>query len=173
MMYDFSILRSLRKKSSLTIAEVSEQSGVSQAVISKLERNQTVAELETLFRIARVFDMSAADLVALAESRTAHRKQAGHRTQSGFSFDEVLYDNVKCLYGEGKSGDLLSRPEVHGDDFEICWVLQGTVEISLPGETHRLTSGESLQFDAILEHAYHIIEDCRLIILHIKKTRRF
>ena len=52
MLYDFSILRSLRKRSNLTIADVSDKSGVSPAVISKLERNQTSAELETLFRIA-------------------------------------------------------------------------------------------------------------------------
>ncbi|RKX92599.1 MAG: hypothetical protein DRZ90_13690, partial [Spirochaetes bacterium] len=37
--YDFSILRNLRKRSGFTIADVSEKSGVSQAVISKLERN--------------------------------------------------------------------------------------------------------------------------------------
>jgi len=38
-MYDFSILRDLRKRSGLNIADVSARSGVSAAVISKLERN--------------------------------------------------------------------------------------------------------------------------------------
>ena len=173
MLYDFSILRTLRKRSELTIAEVSEKSGVSPAVISKLERNQTSAELETLFRIARIFDMSAADLIALAEARTGHRKDAGHREIHGFSFEQVKYSNILCLFGTAQKGEELSRPEIHEDDYEVCWVLEGEVEITLPGETHMLKAGQSLQFDAILEHAYRVVEDCRLLILHITKSRRF
>jgi transcriptional regulator with XRE-family HTH domain len=173
MLYDFSILRSLRKRSDLTIADVSDKSGVSPAVISKLERNQTSAELETLFRIARVFEMSAADLIALAEARTGHRKEASHREIHGFSFEQVKYANVLCLYGTANTGEELSRPEIHEDDYEVCWVLDGEVEIKLPGETHNLKAGQSLQFDAILEHAYRVVTDCRLMILHITKSRRF
>ncbi len=70
--YDFSILRELRKREGLSIAEFSENSGVSASVISKLERNQSVAELETIFRLARVLGLTASDLIALAEKRTAH-----------------------------------------------------------------------------------------------------
>ena len=70
--YDFSILRELRKRENLNIAEFSEKSGVSASVISKLERNQSVAELETIFRLARVLGLTASDLIALAEDRTAH-----------------------------------------------------------------------------------------------------
>ena len=44
-MYDFSFLRQLRKRDDLTIGAVSARSGISAAVISKLERNQTRAEL--------------------------------------------------------------------------------------------------------------------------------
>ncbi len=173
MLYDFSVLRSLRKHSGLTIAEVSGKSGVSPAVISKLERNQSSAELETIFRIARVFDMSAADLIALAEARTGHREKAGHRESHGFSFEQIKYSNILCLYGTAGKGVELSRPEIHKDDYELCWVLAGEVEITLPGELHKLKTGESLQFDAVLEHSYQVIEDCRLMILHITKSRRF
>jgi len=173
MMYDFSILRQLRKSNGFTIADVSDRSGVSPAVISKLERNQSSAELDTLFRISRVFDMSAADLIALAESRTGHRKKATHREVHGFSFEQVKYSNLLCLYGGARAGNELSRPEIHKDDYELCWVLEGEVNITLPGEIHNLKTGDSLQFDAILEHSYHVVRDCRLMILHITKARRF
>ena len=49
---DFGILRELRKRENMSIAELSEQSGVSASVISKLERNQNTAEMDTLYRIA-------------------------------------------------------------------------------------------------------------------------
>jgi Helix-turn-helix. len=44
---DFAILRELRKSAEMSIAELSERSGVSASVISKLERNQNTAEMDT------------------------------------------------------------------------------------------------------------------------------
>ncbi|MCG8454547.1 MAG: XRE family transcriptional regulator [Spirochaetales bacterium] len=171
--YDFSILRSLRKRAGLTITKLSEASGVSPSVISKLERNQNTAEVETLFRIARCFGMSAADLLSLAEPRTAHRKKTNKRQSHGFAFEEVAYSNIRCMEATAMSGEHLSRPEVHEDDYELCWVKSGTVTISLPGEHHTLHEGESLQFDAMLEHAYTVVENCQILILHIPKPKRF
>ena len=66
--FDFGILRLLRKRAGLSIGEASERSGVSPAVISRLERNQTTAELETVWKLARLFDLTAAELLDLAEA---------------------------------------------------------------------------------------------------------
>src|SRR5882672_8779493 len=91
--YDFSVLRSLRKQHDLTIEQVAGRSGISSAVISKLERNQSVAELETLFRLAHVFDMTATDLLALTEKRTSQRAAAVSHVGGDFIFKEVMYGN--------------------------------------------------------------------------------
>lgn len=72
MICDFRTLHELRKSHALSIVELSEQSGVSASVISKLERNQTKAELDTLYRLARVFRLSLADLISLAENQAPH-----------------------------------------------------------------------------------------------------
>ena len=73
---DFGILRELRKRENMSIAELSEQSGVSASVISKLERNQNTAEMDTLYRIARVFGLTLSDLISLAENKTSHCVEA-------------------------------------------------------------------------------------------------
>lgn len=171
--YDFAVLRELRKREGLTIQDVSERSGVSPTVISKLERNQTGVELDTLFRISRVFGMNAADLLGLTESRTAQcKKESAHRSGK-FRFSEVAYGNARCLEGEAPKGARLSRPEIHQDDYEICWVRSGALRITLPAETHVLRSGDALQFDAILEHSYEALESSRFFILHLPKAKRF
>lgn len=172
-MYDFTVLRELRKREKLSIATVSSQSGVSPAVISKLERNQTVAELETLFKLSRVFGMSATDLLSLAESRTAHKNTATIHGAGGFEFDTLQYANVRALRGRAKAGAKVSRPEVHRDDYEVCWVLSGKILFRLPSETHQLSAGEAIQFDAILDHTYEAVEDCELVIIHLRKDKRF
>ena len=171
--YDFSILRDLRKREGLNIAEFSEKSGVSASVISKLERNQCVAELETIFRLGRVIGLTASDLLALAENRTAHRAKSEKYVNEGFSFERVNYGNMRCIHGTAPAGAKVSKPRLHRDDYELCWVLKGRLMFYLPNETHELSAGESIQFDAMLEHTYEACEDCEIILVHMRKNKRF
>jgi len=172
-MYDFSILRDLRKRSGLNIADVSSQSGVSASVISKLERNQTSAELETLFRLSRVFGISTAELISLAENRMAHRTTSSSHVSEGFNFRQIDYNNIRCLFATAKAGAKVSQPHRHRDDYELCWVLKGRLAFYLPQEKFELKCGDAVQFDALLEHTYEALEDCEVIILHLHKDKRF
>ncbi len=172
-MFDFSVLREFRKRERWTIAELSKKTGVSPAVISKLERNQTSADLSTLFCISRAFGMNTTDLLLLSESRTAHRAAESSHRSGAFTFREIRYGNVRALLGDAKSGGQVSNPEIHQDDLEVCWVLRGVIRLQLPHEQPLLKAGQCVQFDAIQEHAYQVIEDCQILILHLKKGKRF
>ncbi|WP_372796432.1 helix-turn-helix domain-containing protein [Pontiella sp.] len=172
-MYNFSVIRDLRKRHEMTIADLSERTGISPAVISKLERNQTVAELKTLFRLARAFGVTASELLALVELRTAQVKAESDRIAGDFHFRQIEFANCKCFYADAPKGSQRSNPDAHRDDFEVCWVLEGSVQVNLPHESHILNAGECLQFDAVFEHTYEVLEDCRLIIMHIRKQKRF
>jgi transcriptional regulator with XRE-family HTH domain len=172
-MYDFAVLRELRKRDDLTIGDVSARSGISPAVISKLERNQTSAELETLFRLGRVFGMTATDLLALTEMRTAQRATSTTHAGGEFVFKGIQYANLQLLFGEAPKGAKVSRPEIHQDDYEVCWVLAGKISLILPHERHELKSGQAIQFDAILHHTYEALESSQLIIVHLRKGKRF
>ncbi len=171
--FDFGPLRDLRKELGLTLDEVSFQSGVSTAVISKLERNQTLAELDTLYKLSRVFGMSTTDLLSLAERHFAHKIRENAHTSDTFQFRQVRYGNVVAFLGTGAVGAKTARPEIHSDESEVCWVLEGKLRLRLPHETYELEGGESIQFDAILEHAYEALETVRILILHLRKEKRF
>ena len=172
-MYDFSVLRELRQREDLTINQVSEQAGVSAAVISRLERNLACAELPTLYHLARVFNMTATDLLGLAEQRSAHLQQETKHESAGFSFRQVRYGNLQLLYGQAEAGAHVSRPEIHHDDYELCWVLEGMLRLCLPNERFDLRAGEGVQFDAILGHTYEALCHCEFIITHLRKDKRF
>jgi transcriptional regulator with XRE-family HTH domain len=172
-MYNFSVVRDLRKREGMTIANLSEKTGISPAVISKLERNQAVAGLGTLFRLARAFGITAAELLALIESRTAQCKRESERIAGDFTFRMIEFSNSRCYYAEAPKGARRSNPDAHRDDYETCWVLEGSVKIVLPYETHILNAGDCLQFDALFEHTYEVLEDCRIILQHIHKQKRF
>lgn len=170
---DFTVLRDLRKREGLSIADLAMQSGVSVSVISKLERNRSTAEIDTLFRIARVFGLTLSDLISLAENRTSHMVAAEKYRSGDFHFKRVSYANVRCMYASAKAGSKVSRPGMHRDDYELCWVLKGHLRITLPNESRELKNGMSIQFDALLEHTYEALEDSEIVITHIRKGKRF
>jgi transcriptional regulator with XRE-family HTH domain len=170
---DFRILRELRKSHNLSISELSEKSGVSVSVISKLERNQSKAEIDTLFRLARVFRLSLGDLINLAENKIAHLLDEELYNSGDFQFRRIGYGNFRCMHGSAASGTKLSKPDLHGDDLESCWVLNGKVKLELPNEICILERGTSVQFDALMPHTYEVLEDCEIIIIHLRKGNRF
>ena len=172
-MYQFSVVRDLRKRDGLTIADLSKKTGISPAVISKLERNHVTASLGTLFRLARAFGITSAELLTLIESRTAQCKKETERIVEDFHFRQVEFANSKCFYAEAAKGAKRSNPDAHRDDYEICWVLSGALKVVLPYETHILKAGDCLQFDALFEHTYEALEDSRIIMQHIHKQKRF
>ncbi len=168
-MYDFSILRDIRKNEKLSIAELTERSGVSAAVISKLERNQITAGLETIGKLARAFGISAADLINAAENRHARLSKMTERDTDGFHFQEISYSNMKGLRGTAPAGAVLERPHLHRSGSEVCWVLKGRVIFSLPEGDYKLSAGESIMFDALNRHRYQVLEDCEVFIVHLKE----
>lgn len=170
---DFSVVRDLRKRAGMTLEDVSQKSGVSIAGLSKLERNQNMIELDTLYRLARVFGLSATDLLNLAESCSAHCKDAESYTSGPFDFQKISFKGIDCFQATAKQGGNLTKPEAHGDEFEICWLRSGSIRITLPRETHLLKPGQALKFDAALAHSYEILEDSEVTILHLEKTHRF
>lgn len=170
---DFSVVRELRKRAGLTLADVSERSGISVAVLSKLERNHNLIELETLYRLARTFGLSASDLLGLAENCVAHSKRAERYSSGPFDFERVSFKGSDIFYASARAGERLSKPEAHGDEFEICWVREGLVRIELPREQHQLGPDDALKFDAALHHTYEILQDAELVIVHLTKTHRF
>jgi transcriptional regulator with XRE-family HTH domain len=171
--FDFSVVRSLREQRELTLAQLSAASGVSVAVISKLERNQQSAELDTIYRLARAFGLSATDLLALTESPLAHRTGEKAYRSGDFKFRQIRYANVVGLLGTAPAGAKVSRPEIHHDDTEVCWVTEGKLRLTLPHEEVTLEAGESIQFDAIQQHTYEALADSHFVILHLRKEKRY
>lgn len=171
--WDFGVLRQLRKQFSWSIADLSERSGVSGSVISKLERNWSKAELETLYKLSQAFSMNLSDLLALAEKRTAQQTVEQEYSNNDFAFHRVSYGNLRCMTATAPAGAKLCTPSLHREDSEMCWVQQGMVEITVAGHRYKLEPGMALQFDALLDHEYNVLEDCKLIITHLKKNKRF
>lgn len=172
-LFKFEVLRFLRKERGLTIEDLARKSGVSFALISKLERNKANPSLSIIRQLAASLEISSSELVSMAESRPDEIRKEDERHEDGFHFRRVQFNNVKIICATGKRGSRLSHPEVHEDDTEIVFVKSGRVRIGLPTGDRDLSAGEAVQFDALLPHAYEVLQDCDLVIVHTRKEKRF
>ena len=170
--FDFSIIRDLRKEREMTLAELAEASGITSAGLSKLERNQTTAELETIIRIARVFGLSAAELLSLVESPVAQPKTADSYAKDAFSFHRIRYANHSCQIVEAECGARLNRTAPDCSVWETCWVLEGNLRVTLNRQPVDLTAGQSLHFNTAHDYSYEALEECVFFIVHICHSKQ-
>ena len=161
-------VRSLRKNAGMTLAEISEISGMSVSAISKIERDQISPTFFNLMRLAEGLDIHIADLVKMEEPDTAPSARLAVTRKSEQSFTEADQYSIASLCGnlqEKRMKPLINRvsPENpdhpveniahHGEEF--VYVLEGTVEIRTDYyQTILLEQGDSIYFDSSMPHAY-------------------
>lgn len=158
-------LKAIRSKHNLTIQNVSERANVSANMISRIERGLTTPSVEILLRLGSVFDKSINYFVE--EIETTHEivySKPGERSRTVFDDEQNLLTE-SCTAGlrdpqftgffcvvkpNGTSGD---TDMFHPGD-ELLYVLKGCLEMTVAGETFRVSKGESLSFKSHLPHRW-------------------
>jgi len=159
MTYDFSILRDLRKRRNLTIAELSKKCGVSYVALSKLERNQANPELKTLDRIAQALGMTTHNFLALADrQRPIQATEQSAKILGKATCRFVNLDGTRIFIIRAPKGAVGSEPALHSDDYERCFVIEGRLKVSVRENEYTLGSGDGLVWDSLYDHAYEAIE---------------
>jgi transcriptional regulator with XRE-family HTH domain len=168
---DYSIgakIRTLRLKKKIGLVELGKHTGLSPALLSKIERGRLFPTLPTLLRIALVFGVGlefffagARDKPLVAIVRKDQRVQLPERPGArdvAYRFESLDYPATErrfnCYYAEffPVSPDRL-RPHSH-PGVEFIYTMQGTLSVQIGGEDHALQAGDSIYFDSGVSHAY-------------------
>ena len=174
-------LRALRLKRKMGLVELGRHTGLSAAMLSKVERGKLFPTLPTLLRIALVFsvgleyffsDDQKRHVVAIV--RRAQRKRFPERPDGrdiSFYFESLDFAAVErklnAYYAEfqplqpGKA-----RLHQH-TGVEFLSVLRGKLELHIGTEEHILESGDSIYFDSSLPHSYRRVSQkpCSAIVI--------
>jgi transcriptional regulator with XRE-family HTH domain len=161
-------IRTLRLKKKIGLVELGKHTGLSPALLSKIERGRLFPTLPTLLRIALVFGVGlefffagARDkpLVALVrkDQRVRLPDRPGGR-EVAYRFESLDYPATErrfnSYYAEffPVAPDKL-RPHDH-PGVEFIYTLQGTLSVHVGGAEHALDTGDSIYFDSSVPHAY-------------------
>jgi transcriptional regulator with XRE-family HTH domain len=174
-------LRALRLRKKMGLVELSRHTGLSAAMLSKVERGKLFPTLPTLLRIALVFSVGLEYFFSddqkrrvLAIVRRAERKRFPERPDGrdiSFYFESLDFAAVErkfnAYYAEfqqlppGKA-----RPH-HHPGVEFLSVLRGKLEMRIGTEEHVLDTGDSIYFDSSIPHSYRRISQkpCSAIVV--------
>jgi transcriptional regulator with XRE-family HTH domain len=160
-------VRRLRLRKKLGLVQLGEHTGLSPALLSKIERGHLFPTLPTLMRIALVFGVGLdhffkedGDRPIYAVVRKADRirlpDKAG-RTSPAYRFESLDYPvserKLNGYYVEIESEDESSDPHEH-PGAEIIYVLRGELVVNVEGEDFELGEGDSMYFDSSHSHSY-------------------
>jgi transcriptional regulator with XRE-family HTH domain len=176
-------LRVLRLKKKIGLVELGRHTGLSAAMLSKVERGKLFPTLPTLLRIALVFSVGLEYFFSddrkgrvLAVVRRSERTRFPERPDGrdiSFYFESLDFAAVErklnAYYAEfqvlppGKS-----RPH-HHPGVEFLSVLRGKLEMRVGTEERVLDSGDSIYFDSSVAHSYRRISQkpCSAIVVTV------
>ncbi len=156
-------LRRLRTRRGLSLERLAQISGVSRAMLGQIELGQSAPTINVLWTIARALEVTFSALISArtqsgalvlrsAESKILTSKDRSFSSRALFPFDEprrVEFYELRLTAGSVEDAD--AHPP---GTTENLVVTQGTVEIDVAGDTHKLDAGDSILFEADTPHAY-------------------
>ena len=159
------VIRELRQKDKLTIAEVAAQAGISRGMVSKIENGQVSTSLETLSKIAQALGVSLAHLFRhynIPTGGAQHVKGGAgmevvrRGTKRGHTYHLLAYDQgpkksfEPFLITMDDASEVFPTFEHPGTEF--IHMLKGKIEYRHGQKTYVLEPGDSLTFRGDIAH---------------------
>lgn len=157
-------LRALRVERGWSLDDLARLSGVSRATLSRLETGAVSPTAHTLGRLGAAHGLSTSRLLAMAEVEPAPLVRAADQAtwrdpETGFE-RRAVSPPADGLAGEAIAGALPAGAEIAypspprpGLEHHLA-LLDGALEVTVDGRTHRLAPGDCLRFRLYGPSAY-------------------
>ena len=159
-------LVSFRQMAGLTLRELAQESGVSAAMISRIENGQASPSLATLEALSRALDLPLVNFFRhTIDSHDITHVKAGQGLQTrrhgsglGHAFQLLGYHKRRDIRFEPVLVTLSAEvaanryPTYHDHGCELIYLLEGEMEYRYGDRLYRLKEGDSLSFDSAEGH---------------------
>ena len=157
-------VRELRRGRGLTLEELARQSGVSRAMISKLERGEKNPTLVVAAKLAEGLGVTLSRLAGIEERREIsvvprERRMAMRDPETGFERQLLsptfVGRGVEFIWNEIPEGSTSGEfPPLRRGVEEHIVVERGSLRAILGGEEYLLREGDALYFEADVTHRF-------------------
>jgi transcriptional regulator with XRE-family HTH domain len=164
-------LRHAREASRLSLAEVATRTGVTKGFLSKVERDAASPSVASLVTICDAVGLSMADLFAVPRTtlvRHADRPSLGGLPKAAAVRDTLITPEherhvtvLETVVAEGGSGG--DELYTMASECEVCFVLEGEIEVMVEDERFALGTGDALTFGAAVPHTWRATGGARIL----------
>lgn len=168
-------VRVVRERHGLSVAALADRSGVSRAMISRIERGEAQPTAVLLARLSAAFDMTLSELIAAAEGdhrRLLRRAERRVWVDPGTGYTRravspVAGGPLELAEIELPAGAVVAYP---ADSYRVAHqqilVLAGRLRVREGEEEHDLSAGDCLQFGAPSDRTFAnpAIRPCRYLV---------
>ncbi|TKT80105.1 XRE family transcriptional regulator [Aquamicrobium sp. LC103] len=150
-------IRQERQARGWSLGEMAEQSGVSKAMLSKVEREEASPTAELLVRIAAAFAMTLSSLIARAEGAGGQVLRAADQPRwrdpaTGYVRRHVSPAGgapIELIHVELPAGKEVRFPAASYTFIrQLIWVISGSLHFNEEKVEHRLAAGDCLRLGA-------------------------
>ena len=165
--FDFSVMRNLRKKWGITAEELANRADLTRATVAKIESGDGNPTMETIESLSRAFQLTASELVRLAEVTQCETAQTKRFKRGKIAGTLAQFPNFEIFHIQAEAGARKeSDPKYHTNTAEVCMVLSGKINAVVAGNPHELGPGMAIRFKAMQDHYFDIIEDAEFLLMH-------
>lgn len=158
-------IRALRASKKLGLVQLGEHTGLSPAMLSKIERGQLFPTLPTLLRIAMVFgvgldhffDRSGPRIAVTRRGERVRLPIPGGAAPASYLFESLDYPlaerRMEAFLAVFPQDGPASEPHRHGAE-EFVYVVEGALRVTVAEEAITLAEGDAMSFDSSVPHNY-------------------
>ncbi len=161
-------LRGLRLKKSMGLVQLGKHTGLSPAMLSKLERGKLFPTLPTLLRIAMVFsvgldyfftDERKRQVVAIVRKQDRLRfPERPGRGQVSYWFESLDFAangrKLNAFLAEFQPAAIDKQRLHQHAGVEFLYLIRGKLELVIGSDTYTLDTGDAIYFDSSVRHGY-------------------
>lgn len=157
-------LRHAREARRLSLEEVAQRSGVTKSFLSRVERDITSPSIASLVGICDAVGLAVADLFQIPQTTLVRRRERPEMAALPKAADVI--DTLITPAGERHVTVLESAVAAGGSggsvlytlpsECEVCFVLQGAVDVQVEDQTFELEAGDALTFGAAVPHTWRV-----------------
>jgi len=164
-------LRQVREHKGYTLKVVAQRTGVSESLVSQIERNHVSPAIDTLLALADVLDINLEYLfeeykkerpVQIIRSTERPALQEDDITYEGLAKQANSETSIEAYLIKIPAGSHTHRGSYGHLGREIGYIIKGKAQLIYDGKTYDLEAGDSVSFSAGASHSIENIGDTEM-----------
>ncbi|WP_262063246.1 helix-turn-helix domain-containing protein [Streptomyces sp. STR69] len=166
-------LKDMRGERGITLTTLAEQTGISSAHLSRLEKGVRKPSIGSLLQIARVYGVSISELVQEPDQDDFHLVRADEATtregQDGrYTVLSGPRETMSVIRVELTAGKHTKTARHVGEEW--LHVVSGAITLDISGVSLQLNAGDSVHFDSSKEHRLNSDDGATVLIASTAAT---